>query len=74
MMFRTSGLNTEIVDCLLDRAAMFKLGSRPSRRSTPELTCEARRSGAQSGDPFAHAVQELAALSLNARTILALRS
>ena len=73
-MLRTSGLNTEIVDCLLDRAAMFKLGSRPSRRTTPELTREARRSGAQCDDPFAHAVLELAALSLSARIILALRS
>jgi hypothetical protein len=69
-MFRTSGLNSEIVDCLLDRAAKFGLGA---RRTATEPT-GARGSAVPSDDRFAHAVEELAALSLCARTILALRS
>ena len=73
-MFRTSGLNREIVDYLLDRAAMFKLGSRPSRGDATESTGEARGSAAASDDPFAYAVLELAALSLCARIVLSLRS
>ena len=73
-MFRTSGLNREIVDYLLDKAATFKLGSRPSRGEATEPTGKARGSAATSDDPFAHAVLELAALSLCARVILALRS
>jgi hypothetical protein len=74
-MFRTSGLNSEIVGCLLDRATLFKLNSRPSRGEARELTRKARGSAVPSDNPFAHAVLELAALrSLSARFILALRS
>jgi hypothetical protein len=73
-MFRTCGLNSEIVDCLLDRATLFKLGSRPSRRNATKLNCETRGSDVPSDNPFAHAALELAALSLSARFVLALRS
>jgi len=72
-MFRTSGINSEIVDYLLDRAGKLKLGPRPSRRNATE-TNGARGRALPSDHRFAHAVQELAALSLCARTILSLRS
>jgi hypothetical protein len=72
-MFRTSGINSEIVDYLLDRAGKLRLG-RPSRRNATEPTDGARGSAPPSEDRFAHAVQELAALSISARFILALRS
>jgi hypothetical protein len=73
-MFRTSGINSEIVDYLLDRVGKLKLGPRPSRRNATEPTDGARGSVLPSDDRFSHAVQELAALSLCARTILSLRS
>jgi hypothetical protein len=71
-MFRTSGINSEIVDYLLDRAGKLRLG-RPSRRNATE-TNGARGRALPSDHRFAHAVHELAALSISARFILALRS
>ena len=73
-MFRTSGINCEIVDYLLDRAGKLKIGPRPNRRNATEPKDGARGSAPPSEDRFAHAVQELAALSISARFILALRS
>lgn len=72
-MLRTSGVSAELVEHLFDKPAVFAVGAR-SGGAVVKQTGEQRRTSARSDDPFAHAVLELAALSLSARFILALRS
>jgi hypothetical protein len=71
---RSSGFSAELIEHLFDKPAVFAFGLRPRGGAPAGQTGEERRSSARSDDPFSHAVLQLAALSLSARSILALRS
>jgi hypothetical protein len=73
-MSRTSGFGAELIKRLFDKPAVFAFGLRPSVPRVTEPRSDARTATARSEDPFAHAVLQLAALSLSARSLLALRS
>lgn len=73
-MFRTSGLSAEIVAYLIDKPVACELDARPGPRVVAELGFDHRAGGVSSDGAFTHAVLGLAALSLSARSVLALRS
>jgi hypothetical protein len=73
IMFRTSGIGAEIVEHLLDRPMFFTFRFRHAvLAAAPDRAAEPSQNGAPHQE-FTHAVMEFAALSLSARSILALR-
>jgi len=73
-MLRTAGMNADIVGDLIDDPVLFGFDAAPTRLAACEQTSEPRSSAGRNGSPFAHAVLDLAALSLSARAVLALRN
>ena len=72
-MFRTSGIGAEIVEHLLDRPMVFRFRfQHAAHPAAPDQAPDPSRSAAPH-HKVTHAVMEFAALSLSARSILALR-
>lgn len=73
-MFRRPDFNAEIAGDLIDKPLLPGLGAAPDGFTDFDFQLEHRGSDGRRGSSFAHAVLDLAALSLSARTVLALRS